>query len=500
MQKLFFQLFLIIFFLFSVFTINAQTTRYVDGINGNNNGGSNDCSNSGSPCATITHAVNMSDFGDIVRIAPAEYTEVLFIDKSISLEGTDQTNTIIQAHTQPNQATNRVITLSEFIEVTISDVTIRHGNATVGGGYPYKAGGGIYVQNASLTMFRVLFYRNKADQQGGGMSTRHSEVELNSVSFIENESNNDGGAIVNYNVVNQKLTNVSFINNSSISNGSGTIFNTSTSTIEIVNALFYGNTGASVAGCIVLDPTSSINVTNAVFYGNVCNSSFSSGVLSLFAGSSSIFTNTIFWENSGGTANDIAVAQNTTAELYNCLYDNTDPNSIVVQGNGQFLCENCVYNNPQFLDPQNLDFSLQENSVAINAGDPDIDLTIFPVDEQNIPVDLADNPRVVGGIIDIGPYEFQGTNSINDIEVISNVKMFPNPVNNLLYINSGVEIKAITIYDIIGREVKAYDFRKKSSENLTKDYVIDFTDLFENVYIIEIKSITGVETYKIIKK
>ena len=59
----------------------------------------------------------------------------------------------------------------------------------------------------------------------------------------------DGGAIVNYNVVNQKLTNVSFINNSSISNGSGTIFNTSTSTIEIVNALFYGNTGASVAGC-----------------------------------------------------------------------------------------------------------------------------------------------------------------------------------------------------------------------------------------------------------
>jgi hypothetical protein len=55
-----------------------------------------------------------------------------------------------------------------------------------------------------------------------------------------------------------------------------------------------------------------------------------------------------------------------------------------------------------FVSPSKHNYQLQEASRAINAGDnntPDI-----PKE------DLAHHPRIVGGTIDMGAYEYQGTN------------------------------------------------------------------------------------------
>src|SRR5699024_5860434 len=51
------------------------------------------------------------------------------------------------------------------------------------------------------------------------------------------------------------------------------------------------------------------------------------------------------------------------------------------------------------------DYSLSEESSLINAGDPDTDMSVFPVDENGESVDLSGNPRVLNDTIDMGAYE-----------------------------------------------------------------------------------------------
>ena len=64
-----------------------------------------------------------------------------------------------------------------------------------------------------------------------------------------------------------------------------------------------------------------------------------------------------------------------------------------IPGTGEISC------NPFFVDPNKNDFCLTESSFCINAGDPN------HVPEPN-ETDLAGKPRIIGGRIDIGAYEF----------------------------------------------------------------------------------------------
>ncbi|RDK83464.1 hypothetical protein [Marinirhabdus gelatinilytica] len=92
--------------------LTAQTTRYVDGINGDNQGGANTCTNAANPCETLSHTLSVASTGDTVEIADAVYTETLTLSFDISLNVESEGGTIIQAATQPNTANNKVITIS----------------------------------------------------------------------------------------------------------------------------------------------------------------------------------------------------------------------------------------------------------------------------------------------------------------------------------------------------------------------------------------------------
>lgn len=83
--------------------------------------------------------------------------------------------------------------------------------------------------------------------------------------------------------------------------------------------------------------------------------------------------------------------------------------------------------------------------------------------------------------------------SLNVKEVSNKAKLFPNPVKDLLYINSSEKIKNISFYNIAGQKIK--------DESVSKADVIDLSHLKSGVYILNINYENGtVQTEKIIKK
>lgn len=86
------------------------------------------------------------------------------------------------------------------------------------------------------------------------------------------------------------------------------------------------------------------------------------------------------------------------------------------------------------------------------------------------------------------------TTDINAIESESSVKVYPNPVSDLLYIESENIINDIRVYDISGKEVinKSVDFSSNTS--------IDVSNLIGGTYILKVYTDNGVGKYSFIKK
>jgi len=125
-----------------------------------------------------------------------------------------------------------------------------------------------------------------------------------------------------------------------------------------------------------------------------------------------------------------------------------------VNNNITWLSPNIIQN-PRF-DSLNTayPYSLQSGSPCINAGTLDL-----PEGVELPALDLAGNPRINDGMIDIGAYEYQGTPIIEEElpEIITNkVLLYPNPFRDMLSIkvNSIEEGKSeIAIYNIKGQKV-----------------------------------------------
>ncbi|MBK9017855.1 MAG: hypothetical protein IPM82_29570 [Saprospiraceae bacterium] len=139
---------------------------------------------------------------------------------------------------------------------------------------------------------------------------------------------------------------------------------------RIINSTFYENDVA--LGILSISDNINYSIANSVFFGNTLNpygKVFQSGGPNPFY-----------------------------ANIYNCLFDVPDGSYLAVSpitvGPGN------LYNlDPQFVDPNNGDFHLLPTSPAINAGDNAI------VDSLGITTDLAGNPRIRGGTVDMGAYE-----------------------------------------------------------------------------------------------
>jgi len=150
---------------------------------------------------------------------------------------------------------------------------------------------------------------------------------------------------------------------------------------------------------------------------------------------------------------------NEVGNFYNCGED--IGNNVTTNSNGD-PCD-IFYNiqlDPLFLDPENGDFHLTENSPCIDAGDP------------NSPLDPD------GTIADMGAFYFDQNSSID--EELSSAELvlqnYPNPFNSSTKISFNLtteftESTEILIYNIKGQKVRVLEcvnsFKTKATESLS---------------------------------
>jgi hypothetical protein len=167
------------------------------------------------------------------------------------------------------------------------------------------------------------------------------------------------------------------------------------SEVRLTNSLFSG----TQLGPAIRNAASELTATNSTFSANYAPSDVCAGVDTTTGGITEL-VNCVLWgnEGTGGTdeAAQVYAADGTLAVNYSCVQGWTG----TLGGSGN------LGEDPLFADPSGTDdiVGTEDDNLRLSAGSPGIDAG----DNSAVTVatDLDGYPRIVGGTIDMGAYEF----------------------------------------------------------------------------------------------
>jgi hypothetical protein len=245
------------------------------------------------------------------------------------------------------------------------------------------SGGGAF--NCTITGSDIS--HNRADNRGGGVES----CKLNNCSLTGNSAGASGGGADGGGVV-QTLSNCLISGNSAFSGGGA-------AECRLTNCFLISNYATNSGG----GAYGAVSLYNCVVVSN------SSGFLGGGVYGNALYNCTVV----GNTASSFGGGTHQCGTVRNCIvYFNSAPDGSNVYQNT--LTEYSasmplptgagnITNEPLFVDFIGGDFRLQASSPCINAGKNSY---VTPT------IDLDGNPRIAGGTVDIGAYEFQSPSSI----------------------------------------------------------------------------------------
>lgn len=221
--------------------------------NNDNTSGSTDCA-AGAGADIITFAANYT-----ITLVGSQLPAIATV---ITITGNGEANTIIQAEVAANTASYRVFEVGAAGNLTLNNLTVRHGRCAGLCATNTNSGGGIY--NAGiLTASNVTFRANSASTSGGGLlNFTNSNATLTNVTFSNNSAGGGGGGGVYNRSVSPTLMNVTFSANSTTNNGGG-MFNFTNSSPTLTNVTFSANSAVNGGG--MFNTGSNPTLTNVTF-------------------------------------------------------------------------------------------------------------------------------------------------------------------------------------------------------------------------------------------
>ncbi len=374
-----------------------------------------------------------------------------------------------------------VVRLLNVTDVVIDGVHIKDGSADNENSFGRSRGGGVYSNGASATFNDVVFRRNNAIKGGAVFATLSPNITFNNCEIKLNVAEN-GSALYHSNQTNMFINSCWIVNNNSTTRCAIEI-NNSLST-EINNTVIANNASrnANAIGFIATNRDQTCNIYNSTILGETKDKY----LLSLQTGNNDVLDLNIY--------NSIIAHQNTNFTKNAVAYNN---------GTLNFLTQNCYIQGSSIIGTNdaniyedvvgdlmlNADYSLNECSPAVNAGDNSY--------MNGLTSDFAGNDRIFDTTVDMGAYESQTTCGTNfremeeEVQTYYKVKVYPNPTNGILNIKTDLEIVNVEVFDILGQQILSSQQRE-----------LDIRHLNDGIYILNVRNENGelIRTEKIMKR
>jgi len=403
---------------------------------------------------TIQQGINAASNGDTVLVAPDTYFEnIIFNGKNITLASyyliNPDTSLISQTIIDGCQNSSVV----EMDAGTLNGFTITNGYAHMGGGILCCCSVNSLV---NLIICNNTAYWNPgvgAPGYGGGICLEYDASPTIENVVIKNNNGIAGGGIFCGNNSTPLLKDITIENNTAGLGTGGGVYCCSSSVLLVFNSSI-SNNSAIMGGGIYSYVDNIIRVTNSILWEN--------SPQEIYLDEQSYYSSSIEVSYSDIQGGEAGIVTNGNVTI-NWLEGNIDED-------------------PLFEGTSDHPYMLSNESPCINTGTPD-------TTGLNLPeLDLAGNPRIYGGRIDMGAYENQEvvvtTNkSIHQI-LSTDIEIHPNPARNEIFVSvkDGVIIKEANIYNQMGQKVLC----KKGKTN-----TVDVSMLQHGMYIIEIEIDNG---------
>ena len=303
-----------------------------------------------------------------------------------------------------------------------------------------RKGGAMYAENSSMTIHDCEVFDNLAVANpteytwGVGFQFLKCDLDIHDMVFHGNNSETAYGGGMNIDSCNMTLKNAVFYDNHVVNAGGLGIQRCKDYTVKVCNMLAYNNSVIHYGGGLAM-ATSDPELNNLTIVHNSCGGGGGGGMQAAFNAEPTL-NNCIFWGNYGiySFQND-SLEYGNGSQIYLWGADNYPifNNGLVQFGLDSIYGKEYMvpeqYNNmidadPLFVDELNFDFHLMENSPCVNAGLADLTGLFIPGE------DLGGGPRICGGRIDMGCYEFGYADVNETLADETTLFVYPNPLTD----------------------------------------------------------------------
>ena len=235
-------------------TIEDGTVSFVDST------GTTDLTSSwGAGSSSSAVSWSASSDGTLFVCADTWYVNLTIDGHDVDIQGVDGSATCILDGAEDG----RVVAVVDAT-ASVSGVTIQRGDASYGGG--------IYVENSTLTGSDITVTDNTASVDGGGIFAYYSALDLSDCTVDSNEAGYDGGGLTTEDGSTTAINGCSITSNVAGRYGGGIIFDTTTGAQTIASSDISSNIAASYGGGIeCLDVSSALTITDSTLNTNAAS-------------------------------------------------------------------------------------------------------------------------------------------------------------------------------------------------------------------------------------